>query len=244
MLKVISILALMLFCQNALAQEAENFSENDLPNVSVDEAPVKKLEVNKSTSPIVKTKESIKDLLLTNKIVSLMFSKDQNDNIERALDAFNNHQEFVPEETAKERAANASKLEEEAEKERERQIAENAKSFVYLASIIYFTSNDWAVWINDKKITYRNNDPDKEISLVSVRPGSVKVTWKLSVSKWRILSRQRSDAIPPNLNDDNQVEVDFELMPNQTFSLNTSEITEGRALIALLKKAPKSETSK
>ena len=242
MFKIISTLLLILFYQNSLAQEAEEFIENDLPEVSVDDAPIKKLTVNKSPSATSAEATPIEDILLSKNIVSLMFTDDQSDNINRALDAFKSNQEFIPEQTAKEREENAGKLKEDEDREREKKVSENAKSFIYLASIVYFTPKDWAVWINDKKITYKDNDPEQEIFLVSVKPDSAQISWNLSVSKWRILSRQSADAVPPNLNENNQVEINFELHPNQTFSLNTSEISEGRALISLLKGVKRSET--
>ena len=241
-----SALISALFCSYSAAQEVSNFSEKNLPDqspqknevlpkVSVEDAPIKTLEVNKSTL-LSDAKESINTLLLNNnKIISLMFDDEENNNAERALDSFKNNQEFVPEESEEERLANTKKRGEENQKTQENEIAENEKSFIYLASIIYFTAKDWAVWVNDQKITYESNNPGKELYLSSVKYNSVKFMWKISLSKWKILSGQKVDAQPPNLNANNQVEIEFELHPNQTFSLKAGKVAEGRAVPTLLK---------
>ncbi len=243
----------ILFCSYALAQDVGSFSEKNLtdgslkqdvlPKVSTDEAPINKLEVNKST--IIEkddSKNSIDSLLLNKGVISLMYDDEQNTNIDRAVDAFKNNQQFVPEETEEQKAANAEKQKNDEDGAKEKDIAKNEKSFVYLASIIYFTANDWAVWINEQKITPSTNRQDKEIYLTSVKSDLIGITWKLSLSKWRILSGQRSDAIAPNLNENNQVVLEFELKPNQTFALAKSKVFEGRAVAALLKKKEAAKT--
>ena len=241
-----SALILVLFCSYSEAQEVSNFSEKNLPNkspqknevlpkVSVDDAPIKNLEVNKSTL-LSDARESIDTLLLNNdKTVSLMFDDEENNNSERALDSFRNNQQFIPEESEEERSTNAKKKGEENQKAQENEIAENEKSFIYLASIIYFTAKDWAVWINDQKVTYESNNPEKELYLASVTNNSVKLMWKISLSKWKILSGQKVDAQPPSVNANNQVEIEFELHPNQTFSLKAGKVAEGRPISTLLK---------
>lgn len=240
-----SALILALFCNYSAAQEVGNFSEKNLPNkseqkievlpkVSVEDAPIKNLEINKSTL-LNEEKDSIGTLLLDNRIISLMFDDDENNNVERALDSFRNNQQFVPEESEEERLINAKNRGEADERAKEKEMAENEESFIHLASIIYFNAKDWAIWVNDQKITYESNDPKKELYLISVANNSVKLMWKISLSKWKILSGQRPDAPPPNINANNQVEIEFELQPNQTFSLKTGKITEGSAAALLLK---------
>lgn len=241
-----SALILSLFCNYSLAQEVSNFSEKNLPDkspqkdeilpkVSVDDAPIKSLEINKSTL-LSDAKESIGTLLLNNdKTVSLMFDDEENNNAERALESFRNNQQFVPEENEEEKSLNAKKRGEEDQKAQEKEMVENEKSFIYLASIIYFGAKDWAVWINDQKITYDSNNSKKELYLTSVKNNSVKLMWKISLSKWKILSGQRPNAPSPSVNSNNQVEVEFELQPNQTFSLKSDKVSEGRAIITLIK---------
>ncbi len=205
----------------------------DLPKVSTSDAPIKDLKVNGSATTYDKIKSSIASTLLNRRTTSsLMFNDEELSNIDRAIEAFQNNQQFVPE--GEERS-------QEAENKKEEESLDNEKSFIYLASIIYFGQKDWAVWINDQKITNSSNSAAREIYLSSVKNDSVAITWKLSLSKWRILSKQNSDAVPPNLNLDNQVELEFVLRPNQTFALNTNKVIEGRAAAALLKKKEESK---
>lgn len=238
---------LSIICSTSLAQDSGNFSEKTLPapDASSKEAsvlpkspeiaaPTTELKINKTSSIIDSIKDSIGSILVNKKTSSsLMFDDEQISNVDRAIDALKNNQQFVPEDGSGEKTAGEKKA---AEDEKEKEVAENEKSFVYLSSIIYFTSKDWAVWINDQKITNQTNNKDKELYLSSVNSDSVGVIWKLSLSKWRILSGQKSDDTPPNLNQNNQVQLEFELKPNQTFALNTNKVVEGRAAAALLKK--------
>ncbi|MBU6140051.1 MAG: hypothetical protein KGP29_00640 [Proteobacteria bacterium] len=232
------ILVLTFFCSQSLAQKTENFSEQNLPsesikkedltNLSTEDAPIKKLEVNKST--LIKkddsSNNSIGSLLLNKKVISLMYDDDQNANIDRAVDAFKNNKKFLPEETDEQK--------EIANEEKDG--ARNRKSFIYLASILYLTKNDWVVWVNEQKITPSSNRPEKEIYLSSVKNDLIAITWKLSLSKWKILSQQGPEAETPELNESNQVVVKFELKPNQTFSLAENRIFEGRVTDLFLSK--------
>jgi len=92
------------------------------------------------------------------------------------------------------------------------------------------------VWINDKKITSENNDPTKELYLRSVQKDQVKLLWKLSISKWKILSGLKSEELAPKINQDNQVEIEMTLKTNQTFILRTSEVVEGKAVMELIRR--------
>jgi len=247
------VIIFCVICANSFAQDSGNFSEKTLPDNSAKApvvnqvkaesdsaktseivAPIKDLKVNETTSIIGAIKDSIGSLLVNKKASSsLMFDDEQISNVDRAIDALKNNQQFVPEDGSAEKSADAAKKEDE---KKEKEVAENEKSFVYLASIIYFSPNDWAAWINDQKITNQTNNKDKELYLSWVKNDSAKVVWKLSLSKWRILSGQKSDSTPPNINQNNQVQLEFELKPNQTFALNTNKVLEGRAAVVLLKK--------
>lgn len=238
-----SILVIIFICSSAWAQNAGNFAEQtlpdnspskpDLPKIAVTDAPINPLTINKSALIPHTQKNTIDSLLMsTDKITSLMYSDEEYNDIERAVEAFKNNQQFIV-------------LDESSQqKNDDNNEDENEKSFIYLASIIYFSSNDWAVWINNHKITNKTNSPSKELYLTSVKSDSVKVSWKISVSKWRIIAGQKAENTAPNLNQDNQVELEFELRPNQTFALNSNKVTEGRAIIALLKKRTDLGTSK
>ena len=194
---------------------------------------------------IDQAKDGLANILLGNgKPTSLMFDDQESGNLDRAIDSFKNNQAYSPEDTESDGAANASANEddkkklEEAERLRkaeELKNQENEKSYIYLASVIYFNPKDWIVWINEKKITSKTNDPKKELFVESIRKDSAKILWKLSLSKWKIISG-RKEEFAPKINAENQIEIRFELKPNQTFVLSSNKVVEGKALVALLKK--------
>lgn len=240
MSKLINIIFVILFFYSpSFAQNAEDFTEKsmpnlDLPKISTSDAPIKDLKINNAGKTLENIKSSIVSTILNNRSTpSLMFDDEEISNINRAIEAFENNQQFIPEGDEKAEEAEVAKEEEAS--------LDNEKSFIYLASIIYFSQNDWAVWINDQKITNNNNSLAREIYLSSVKNDSVAITWRLSLSKWRILSKQSVEATPPNLNSENQVELEFVLKPNQTYALGANKVIEGRAAAALLKKKEDSE---
>ncbi len=49
-------------------------------------------------------------------------------------------------------------------------------------------------------------------------------------TKWKIISGKKSEELAPKINSLNQVEVEFELKPNQTFTLGTNSVSEGRQI--------------
>lgn len=235
----IRIMIFFLIISAAFAQQPEgNFAEKNLPNaeqtktnlpdVKPGDAPVKELEINKSTIVTNDTKESLGTILLQQNAVSLMFDDEQNSNIERAIYAFKTNQSFTPE--------SSSNNTDDKSQQKESEVSENEKSYIYLASIIYFGRSDWVVWINNQKITAASNRESNEMYITDVEPSRVKFLWRISVSKWKILSGQKSEILAPKINDRNQVEVEFELHPNQTFMLTNRNVIEGKAVIALLKK--------
>ncbi|MBM3579348.1 MAG: hypothetical protein FJX34_01080 [Alphaproteobacteria bacterium] len=237
LIRILVILTLTI--STVLAQQQDvNFAEKDLPNavqaktdlpdVKPGDAPVKELEINKSTIVTNNTIASLGTILLQQNAVSLMFDDEQNSNIERAIYAFKTNQSFTPE------SSNSGT--EDKSQQKESEVSENEKSYIYLASIIYFGRDDWAVWINNQKITTASNMESNEMYLTDVEPSRVKFLWRISVSKWKILSGQKSEILAPKINDRNQVEIEFELHPNQTFMLTNRNVIEGKAIIALLKK--------
>lgn len=199
-----------------------------------------------------KIKNSITDILIYNKALraqSLMFDDEQNNNIEQAIESLKNNEIYTPEkdktgqklesENDKKKAAA-----EKAEQVRKKIEEENEKSYIYLASIIFFTPNDWVVWINDQKITSQTNKKEKELYIKTIRKNGIRLLWKLSISKWKVLSGRTSESFAPKINAANQVEVEFDLKPNQTFILSTNNVVEGRAVIALLKKKEEERKAK
>lgn len=173
-------------------------------------------------------RKSIDEIFSPSKLTSLMYNDEQFSNIEKAIEASRNNLEFVPE------GEEAKKLgEEEAKKQKEevedlQKNEENAKSYIYLSSIMFFSDKSWSLWINDKKFVASTNNPDSELFFKDVSQDKVTVIWKLSISKWKILSGKKSEELAPKINKDNQVEVTFSLKPNQTYILNSNKTVDGK----------------
>ena len=174
-----------------------------------------------------------------NNIPVLMFNDQEFANINRALDSLKNNQIFVPE--------GLEKVEEkpvQEEKKEENEVEENEKSYIYLGSLIYFTPSDWVIWLNDQKILTSNNDPQKEIYVTKVLPDRINVKWKMSLTKWKILSGKRDETQAPRLDfNSNIVESEFELRPNQTYILGSNSVVEGKAVVALIRKKESKDKS-
>ena len=225
---------------NALAQEASSFSEANLPEKV---APTKsdnskaapaEVAVPGSKTTII-SNNSLANMLLGNKMTSLMFNDEENSNIERAVESLKSNEVYSPGEDEGEAKAKA-----EADKQKTEEKTENEKSYIYLASIIYFTAKDWVVWVNEQKITPATNKKEKELYVTSVHKDKVSIRWTISVSKWKILSGAKLDAPAPAVNEDNKIVVNFDLKQNQTFILSANSVVEGKAVVAILKKKEES----
>jgi hypothetical protein len=223
--KLISILLVAtLFCQKSIYAQ-ENINNSNIINNPSNEIN-KKVETASNKTPISASyiKKSIEDLFSNTKIQSLMFSDTDISNIDKAIEAFQNNQIFELE--GGEENQEKSITEEEKKLEQE-----NVKAYIFLSSILYFGNDSWSLWINDKKYTAKNNKIDSELYFKSVEKDKVNIIWKLSVSKWKILSGLRSESLAPKINSNNQVEIDFVLQPNQTFILNSNKIVNGKASV-------------
>jgi hypothetical protein len=93
---------------------------------------------------------------------------------------------------------------------------------------MFFSDKSWSLWINDKKFIASTNNPDTELFFKDVSQDKVTVIWKLSISKWKILSGKKSEELAPKINKENQVEVTFSLKPNQTYVLNSNKTVDGK----------------
>ena len=196
---------------------------------------------------ILKNKE-IKELA-DKKYESLMLTEVELKNIKKANESANNGQPFVAEIeeeiNIKDSKGEQDKLKEKKKKEQEEKLKKeedeqgSEKSYIYLASIIYFNQRDWVIWINDQKITPRTNQQNKELYIKKVYANQIDVIWKLSITKWKIISGKNLETISPKINKDNQIEVSFSLKPNQTFMLSNNSVVEGKAVINLIKKKEK-----
>jgi len=208
-----------------------------------EEKPEQKVELIKNS----KDKE-IKELA-DKKYDSLMLTEVELKNIKKANEAANNGQPFVAEAEEefkiKDPKGEQDKLKEKKKKEQEENFKKeeeeqgSEKSYIYLASIIYFNQKDWVIWINDQKITPKTNQKNKELYIKKVHENRIDVIWKLSITKWKIISGKKSETIAPKINKDNQIEVYFSLKPNQTFMLSNNSVVEGKAVINLIKKKEK-----
>jgi len=218
--KLITLSAFTLQAQ-AFAQDAKsNFSEKNLLDNSPAKSQIIKPTDAPKENPIASTKNlanSIETLLLSKQPTSLMFDDEENSNIERAIDSFKNAGAI---------AAKTPGLDGIIDSQND--AAQSDKSRIYLGSILYLTPHDWAVWINNQKITSFTNSRNNEIYLRAVDKDKVKVVWMLSVTKWKILTGKQS---APQINAKGQVEIEFDLKPNQTYILLSGAITEGRISI-------------
>ena len=215
--------------------------------INNEEKPEEKIELIKNS----KDKE-IKELA-DKKYDSLMLTELELKNIKKANEAANNGQPFVAEDEEEFKIKNPKgeqdKLKEQKKKEEEENFKKeeeeqgSEKSYIYFASIIYFNQKDWVIWINDQKITPKTNQQNKELYIKKVHANQIDVIWKLSITKWKIISGKKSETIAPKINKDNQVEVYFSLKPNQTFMLSNNSVVEGKAVINLIKKKEKQNTT-
>lgn len=188
-----------------------------------------KLELNPQEIPKEDIEKTIDSLLMNKKASSLMFDDNEADEIHRAVQSYKNNQDYTPSESdslLSEEEAN--RLAEAERQHAEQKKVENEKSYAHLSSMIYVKKNDWVVWINDKKITPQSNDKEKELYLKLIKKGLVKVVWKMSLSKWKILSGKNSESDAPSINENSQVVIEFFLKPNQSFSLTANEVVEGK----------------
>jgi len=219
------------------AAASDQPSENKAENIKASD-----LGELKNSTLLNQAQGGLANVLLGKKASSLMFDDEEIGNIDRAVESFKNNQIYTPDENGNPEELSAASeeerrlLEEAARAEEEKRNADNEKSYIYLASLLYFSKNDWIVWINEQKITSKTNNPEKELSVEAIDRGSVKMLWKLSISKWKIISGSRSEADIPKTNENNQIEIRFTLKPNQTFVLSSNNVVEGKALVALLKK--------
>lgn len=119
-----------------------------------------------------------------------------------------------------------------ANEEKQKKERENIRSYIYLGSLMFFDEKNWAVWLNEKKINYRNNDENNELYIKYIDKNKVHVVWNLGISKWKIITGKSDSEVPP-LNDKNMIVNEFNLMPNQTFILSNKTVMEGKIDIPL-----------
>ncbi len=231
---------------NGFSKTKSTLVEANLPNKSPEQNNKNPIEItsaatkndNGTAKDII---DKVKDIITGKKLESLMFESEEIERSNHAIDSLKNNQVYNPDDyssdgTLASADSKKKKKEDEGLKSEDKKSQESERSYIYLSSIMYFNANEWVVWVNNQKITPQSNSEDREISLLSVDKDKAKLLWKLGVSKWKIISGKKSEAAAPNINDKNQVEIVFELKPNQTFILGTNSVAEGRAVAALLSK--------
>lgn len=144
---------------------------------------------------------------------SLMYDKEQERKIWEAYEASKNKAPLVE-------AGPTEIVEEDLPKD-------SIISYIYLGSILYRSKDDWTVWINDQKISSRDNKRENELYIKKIDAEKADISWTMSISKWKILTGNRFTENAP-LNANNQVEFNFILSFNQTYILNTNEVVEGK----------------
>ncbi|MFM7557890.1 MAG: hypothetical protein ACKO6C_04015 [Alphaproteobacteria bacterium] len=206
---------------NSFAQTNEENSKS----VNIDKAP----QVGNNDISASAVKKAVDEFFLSSKIKSLMFDDEQYGNIENAIEAMRNNQAFVPQgiELTKQSDEEAKRQAEELKNVEASE--ENAKSYIYLSSIMFFSPQSWSLWINETKYMASTNKEDGELFFKDLSQDKITVVWKLSISKWKILSGKKSEEYAPKINSANQVEVEFSLKPNQTFILSSNKVVDGKA---------------
>lgn len=242
----LSVFIFLFIPQISLAQN--KVLQADLPNIA------SKNDKNKTAIPktvnLTKPEESKNELvnsLLGNsgkKPSSLMFDEEEIDNIDKAVDALRSGQTLTiddSEMTDEERKVKIEK-DKKAENDARKATEENEKSYIYLASILYYSPHDWTIWVNNTKISSADNNPKKELYVRAINADLVKIRWTISLSKWKILSGRTVEEVAPKVNAENQVEVEFILKSNQTFILGSNSIIEGHAKVSNKQKFKTSAT--
>jgi hypothetical protein len=106
----------------------------------------------------------------------------------------------------------------------------------YLASVAFHAQNNWAIWVNDQKITHMDEDK-VDLSVTAIDKRKVSLLWrpasmeKVSAS----LAKHPNDSI---LVDSVHGTVQFTLYPNQTFSSYDMKVVEGKIAPVVLNITP------
>ena len=229
----ILLIALIAILQTLAFDESRSQNNNDKMPKSINIDNLKAGETPISSNSI---KNALDDIFSPSKLKSIMYDEEQFSNLEKAIEALRNNQSFIPEgeEINKQSAEDAKKQEEEIKKLEGSE--ENVKSYVFLSSIMYFSEKQWSLWINDKKFMATSNSNVNELYFKNVTQDQVNIVWRLSISKWKILSGKKSEEYAPKINENNQVEVEFSLKPNQTFILGSNKVVDGRAVDSINRK--------
>jgi hypothetical protein len=161
-----------------------------------------------------------KNKIVHEEVESIMFTPEEMIKIKEALDALHAKTPLASLEESKQISGD--------EAPKVSPIKEQSK--MYLDAILYISKTNWIVWINGQKIITEDNDPDNSIYISFITNGKAKVKWSMGITKWRVLTgKQEVDEEVYHINKKtNKIELEFTLRTNQTYSLITNNITEGR----------------
>jgi hypothetical protein len=257
-LKIIA-LAVVFCCEEAYCQQEATVLDQTKEDSSISRKIAEKTEEiagkAEDLKEIINSQELISELKSNSKDVadevvqllenenykSIMLSKGARKNLKKAIKVSKNgspesftieSDEYMTEEEKK----NLEQKKKDLEAKKQEESLANEKAYVYLASILFENKNNWVIWINEQKITNKNNSKKKELYVSSITKDLVKILWQMPLSKWQIISGKKKSENLPQVNAENNVEIRFALMPNQTFVLDSKSVVEGREVIDLVKK--------
>lgn len=101
---------------------------------------------------------------------------------------------------------------------------------IYLKSIIYESKDNWAIWLNDRKITNSTNNPNNEFSILEINDKMAKILWSMSEIKWEYVNDGRiisEDKYSRNLKN-NEVDLVLTLYLNQSYLPFLDKVIEGK----------------
>ncbi|MCE3255866.1 MAG: hypothetical protein K0R25_1360 [Rickettsiaceae bacterium] len=212
--------------QDQIKQNAENVANNNQGNSKTEERQlVKEVKtIGKEITSQIQQKIQNADSALKTKNsdnkgtnISLMYTDEQLSRIQEAIDSYKNNTPLKKSLTEGEENKSGG----EAEK--------RPVSYVYLGLILYKAPNNWSIWINDQKISYKDNKVGNEFYVKSINQNKVDIVWTMSISRWRIIANKKSSEGAP-VNQNNEVEINFSLSFNQGYLIDTNTIVEGRII--------------
>lgn len=165
---------------------------------------------------IEKITEAVKTIKKINKYKSLMFQNQEIDLINNSIEIQKNGGSL-----------NIEDDDEKKEKEEKKEDGLNQRSQIHLGSILYFSKNKWVIWLNKSKVTSEDNNMKNEFYVNKITSKNANITWRIPLSKWKILVSTSVKSNPKII--DNYVHVNFTLRSNQTFSIRTGQISEGKS---------------
>ena len=173
---------------------------------------------------------------------SIMFPTRDIRNLEKVLEAYNKHQKFQGNTDTQNLTdddggfldtllENISGPTTDTTEE-----TQSAAPTFYLGSILYFTPDNWVIWLNGKRLT--TEDPTENIEIISVSENTAELSWytdqlEVIAPNWKTkaeeVNQRNAPGNPLSINK-NSGEVRIRLEPNQTFIATEMDIFEGDIL--------------